>query len=220
MEQAALVLTALLTLGCGGRASESDSGEPPKGGGGQVPAGGGSGQVPQDYVPDSIAPFDDLHLDDGSFENGQGFGWDTCFTKTPGSLKMGELGASNGNYFLEFASSPCDGICSPENSADSQLYAWFGEGKQPTEPFGLYLDLINLDGASPDGRFVLYAVDLSCNTLRPLFDVPLSDFSLTRTWSTRCVEPALEPGERLGLAVTGPRYHIGLDALRSGPTCH
>jgi hypothetical protein len=233
MKQAVLVLTALLTLGCGGRASESDSGEFAKGGqasvagggpglaggGGVTPVGGG-GQVPETYIPDSNAPFNGMHLDDGSFEDVPGFGWDSCSTKAPGSLMLSEVGASNGAYFLEFTSSPCTGTCSPDRPSDSQVYVWFGEGKHPTEPAGLYLDLINLESARPTGRFVLYTVDNGCKTLRPLFDVPLSDLSLSHTWSTRCFDLDLEPGEGLGFAVVGPQYQIGLDALRLGPTCH
>jgi hypothetical protein len=231
MQQAALILSGLLALGCGGRAANPDSGahkggQAPVAGGGSAPIGGddqapagAGGHVTEDYVPVAPAPFNDMHLSDGSFEEAPGFGWDRCFTKTPGSVMQGEVDASNGDYFVELTTSTCRGTCSEANASDSQLYVWFGEGKHPTAPAGLYLDLINLAEATPDGRFSLYAVDASCETLRPLFDLPLSALSLTRNWSTRCFDIALDPDEGLGLAVHGPQYHLGLDALRLGPAC-
>ncbi len=223
-------------LGCGGDASKKGAPDPASlggggaatGGGGAAAGGGGTtragaaggGQERDDHVPEEEFPYDSEYLEEGSFEAVPGFGWDTCYTKTPGKVRSRASSGSTGDRFLEIQSSSCDAPCSTSHTSESQFYVWFVEGKEPPRAAGLYLDLINLSApTASNGSFTAYAVDPGCQTLRPLIEVPLGDLSLTGDWSTRCFEVALEPDEWLGFAVAGSAFDLGLDGLRLGPSC-
>lgn len=172
------------------------------------------------YVPTHDVPFDQTYLEDGSFESNQGFGYDTCATRTPASLEHITADASEGSRAFQFSSASCVGICSPNNPSDSQIYLWFTT-RPSSAAAGLYFDVRNLSRAAPAGELRIAAVDSLCVSLRDLARAALSDLRLEQDFQTRCIDlPALKAEERLGLAVAGTSFQIALDALRIGPPCH
>ncbi|MEO6598269.1 MAG: hypothetical protein ABIQ16_00240, partial [Polyangiaceae bacterium] len=133
-------------------------------GGGEFPAAGASGEsgngpAQPGYVPAHDVPFDQAYLEDGSFEANQGFGFDTCPTRTPGSLTLANKG-SEGDRFLQFDSGSCSGTCALSNPSDSQIYLWFNA--QPSSAMGLYFDVLNFGTEAPIGALTLAAVDQAC----------------------------------------------------------
>ncbi|MEO6600021.1 MAG: hypothetical protein ABIQ16_09135 [Polyangiaceae bacterium] len=189
---------------------------------GDLPAAGaagesGNGPAQPDYVPAHDVPFDQAYFEDGSFEMNQGFGFDTCFTRTPGSVTQASNG-SEGESFVRFNSGPCTGTCNPGNPSDSQIYLWFNA--QPSSAMGLYFDVLNFSAEPPIGALTLAAVDHLCVSVGQSAQAALSELALAPTWQTRCIDlPALNADEWLGITVSGASFQIGLDALRLGPPC-
>ncbi len=179
-----------------------------------------AGQPMTDYTPSVVAPFNTENFDDGSFEQGPGFGWDRCYTRTPGAVIAVAQGGSEGSRFMELVTAPCEATCASDPRSRSQLYLWFGESGHPTEPSGIYVDFSNLDATPPSGKLQLFAVNSVCDAERQLLELPLEALMLRSSWSTRCFDASFASDESLGLAVVGPRYHLGIDGVRLGPPCH
>jgi hypothetical protein len=180
-----------------------------------------SGAGHEDFVP--VAPFayDGKYLD-GSFEEPQGFGWDTCFTRTAGLFaKRTTGGASNGDWYAILESGGCSGTCAPNNPSASQLYLWFNEPPSATGAMGLYFDVVNFDAANRTGTLLLYGTNSGCTEESPIGEAPLDGLQLSSSWSTRCLT-ITTPGAHaaIGVATSGAPHKIGIDALRLGPPCH
>lgn len=167
---------------------------------------------------------------DGSFEMGNGWGWDTCGTRTPGSFRIIRDGsASEGDWFARFTTAPCQEMpgysyCSPSYTSDAQVFMWFGDHRtqQPRtfdHPTSLYFDMIDLAATPPTGMLHFYRVNNGCEGTLPLADVRLDALSLGPTWTTHCVPLPLATIDAIGIAVTGGLYDVGMDALRLGPPC-
>src|SRR5687767_13387759 len=62
--------------------------------------GGRPGTI-EDYVPDVPIAYNARYLD-GSFEGNQGFGWDTCYTRTLGKITHPQAGGSEGSSHVTF----------------------------------------------------------------------------------------------------------------------
>lgn len=103
MGRVSLLLSAVMVLGCGGRAKQqgvsglggAEAGVDDAGGAAGVEAGataGAAGAVPPSYVPVSsnVTPVGDGRLEGGGFDRPQGEGWDTCYTTTPGMVRSGD----------------------------------------------------------------------------------------------------------------------------------
>jgi hypothetical protein len=74
--------------------------------------------------------------------------------------------------------------------------------------------------AEPAGVLSFYGTDAVCERETVLAQIPLDKLELASAWYTRCVNVvATGAHAAIGVAVTGSAYHIGLDALRLGPTC-
>jgi hypothetical protein len=177
----------------------------------------------EDYVPDAPIAYDARYLD-GSFEGNQGFGWDTCHTRTPGTITRAQSGGSDGSSYVTFESAAaCEGGCSPTNLSASHLYAWFSSAPSATAKMGLYFDVENLGGAGADATGVLrfYGADLACLQDSVLAEIDLTRLQMSSGWSTRCVT-VTGPGAdtAIGISVSGGAHKVGIDALRLGPPCH
>jgi hypothetical protein len=175
---------------------------------------------PPSYVPSAVFGYDGQYLD-GSFEGSPGFGWDMCFTRTPGVMTDKSSGGSQGPVFLTFQSGACAGVCSPDHPSSSQVYTWFSKNTNTSEAMGLYFDVTNMAAIEPTGTLSFYGTDGVCEKETLFADIPLDKLQLGPGWSTRCVN-VLGSGAHaaIGVAVTGGTHHIGLDALRLGPVCH
>ncbi|MEO7033740.1 MAG: hypothetical protein ABI335_07970 [Polyangiaceae bacterium] len=161
--------------------------------------------------------FDQAYFEDGSFEGNQGFGWDTCHSRTPAVVSSRES-APEGMRSLEFSSAACE-YCKDDNPSASQAYLWFKQ--QPSSALSLYFDVLNLSNSPPLGELRLESSDSQCETLRPLVTIALSNLALQPTWQTRCVDlPPFGPDFALGVAVAGTAFDVALDAFRLGPPCH
>lgn len=183
----------------------------------------GSPGTMEDYVPDVAIAYDARYLD-GSFEGNQGFGWDTCHTRTPGKITRTEIGGSAGSSHVTFESAAaCEGVCSPTNPSSSHLYTWFSGAPSATARMGLYFDVKNLSatGAAPTGVLRFYGTDLICEQDSVLAEIELGRLRMSSGWSTRCVT-VTGPGAdtAIGMSVSGGAHTVGIDALRLGPPCH
>jgi hypothetical protein len=190
---------------------------------GPTTGGPGTPGTMEDYVPDVAIAYNARYLD-GSFEDNQGFGWDTCYTRTPGKISRPLTGGSEGSSHVTFESSiACEGTCSPTNSSSSHLYTWFSAAPSATARMGLYFDVKNLSGtgAEPTGVLRFYGTDLSCAQDSVLAEIELARLRMSSGWSTRCVT-VTGPGadSAIGTAVSGGAHTVGIDALRLGPPCH
>ena len=184
------------------------------------------------YVPDVAFPYDGKYLAGGSFEDNQGFGWDTCYTRTPGQFPASITGgAANGNRYIQFESGSCSGVCGPDHPSASQLYMWFDDFRPITDPVGLYFSVVNVAAAATGGgglvadlkgTLEVYGVNGICEEEVGLATVALGDLSLDGTWQTRCVDMSgVASNHGVGLAVSGPGpFKVGLDAVGLGPPCH
>ena len=173
-----------------------------------------------DYVPRRPFTYDGRYLE-GSFETLQGFGWDTCYTRTAGLFpQRGTENAPEGDQFLILESGGCSGSCAPTNPSSSQLYLWFDQLPTDTEAMGLYFDIEALAVGPPIGTLLLYGTDSNCQGDTEMASAPLGRLEISSSWSTRCVT-VTGPGayDAIGVAVTGGPYKLGLDALRLGPPC-
>ncbi|MEO8902289.1 MAG: hypothetical protein ABI488_10320 [Polyangiaceae bacterium] len=225
-----------LCLACGGHAASLETSSGASGGAsaerggsdstnsagasaGGVNAGGlGGASTPPlpNYVPDQAVPYDKAYFEDGSFEE-NGFGWDTCHTRTPAVVTLRES-APEGMLSLEFSSAACE-YCKEDNPSASEAYLWFKQ--QPSSGLSLYFDVLNLSNSPPLGELRLETSNSQCMTLRPLLTIALSSLALQPTWQTRCVDlPAFGADYALGVAVTGAAFDVALDAFRLGPPCH
>lgn len=194
------VLLALVAA-CG--AGEPEKGSPP----------------PADpYVPAAPFPYDERYLQ-GSFEDAQGFGWDTCHSRTPGTrIQVLEGSASNGQRSAVFASGDCS-VCSPENPSLSQAYFWF-DGPVPAGKVGFYFDVRNLQAQAPTGALRIYGTDNGCEQEALLAEVPLGALAPPSAWSTRCVTlDGVSVHQAIGIATAEGAFEVGIDALRLGPVC-
>jgi hypothetical protein len=220
-------LTLVLCVACGGRAASFEGGAGAThvgaavaqnaGASGEDGASGAPEPSTPNYVPDQAVPFDHAYLADGSFENDNGFGWDACYSHTPGSLSWKHNSSSEGMIAIEFTPGSCNNCA--DAPSDSQLYLWFST--QPETAMSLYFDAANLNNAAPLGELRLQTTSGVCQTLRPLVSIPLADLALGPTWQARCIDlPAFNSDPALGVAVTGTTFDIGLDAFRLGPPCH
>jgi hypothetical protein len=215
---------ALPSLGCAG----ARSAEPPRATGtggspGPMGAGGSAGTVGStDYVPDVPVDYDGRYLD-GSFEQNQGFGWDTCHTRTPTRISVPETGASDGSRFVMFDSVGPPTPWSPTNPSASQLYMWFSAPPSATAATGVYFDAKNVGGAGGvvTGVLRLYGTNAVCERESALAEIELDRLQLMPDWTTRCATiTGLGAHAGIGLAMSGDTYQIGIDAFRLGPPCH
>jgi hypothetical protein len=174
----------------------------------------------ENYVPDAPIAYDARYLD-GSFEGNQGTGWDSCHTRTPGTIAHPQTGAAEGTSYVSFESGGCEGICSPTNPSASHLYNWFSTAPSATAKMGIYFDGKNLGSADPSGVLRFYATDLACEQSGVLAEIDLSRLQLTSEWSTRCVT-VTGPGAdaAIGMSISDGTYKVGLDAIRLGAPCH
>jgi hypothetical protein len=179
-----------------------------------------SGAASDDYLPDVPIAYDGLYLA-GSFEDAQGFGWDTCYTRTPGKVGHPQTPSAQGNWHVAFESGACDGTCAPTNPSASHLYAWFTTTPSATAKMGIYFDAVNAGGDAPTGALRFYGTDTVCEQESLLAEIELSRLQLSSSWSTRCVT-VTGPGaaQAIGVAATGGTHKIGIDALRLGAPCH
>jgi hypothetical protein len=180
----------------------------------------GPPRTTEDYVPDAPVAYDALYLD-GSFEENQGFGWDTCHTRTPGKISRPQAGGSQGASYLLFETEGCDGGCVSTNPSASHAYAWFDTAPSATATMGLYFDAMNLGGADPTGVLRFYGTDLVCEQDSVMAEIELARLKLTSGWNTRCVT-VTGPGadSAIGISVSDGTYKVGIDALRLGMPCH
>ena len=178
--------------------------------------------VPPDYVPSEPFAYDGRYLD-GSFEQAQGFGWDTCRTRSAGTLEEVTSGsASQGAGYLTFESAGgCSLTCASANPSSSQVYVWFSKSTNTSAAMGLYFDVRSGMATPPMGTLSFYGTDTLCEQESLLAAIPLDELEPWSDWSTRCVD-VLATGAHaaIGVAVTGRSFRIGLDALRLGPPCH
>lgn len=209
---------AVAVASCGGRSAQSAAQDNLGGSGGQVHDAGGTLASP-DYVPNVAAPFNSDHFAGGSFEESPGFGWDLCYTRTPGKVEQTEAAAGHGSHFIEISAAPCVSPCDSSATSDAQLYLWLTEGTRAPASSGLYVELANLGSDPAMGSFELYAADRYCESQVPLLSVPLEVLAPSAAWTTRCFEVGLTDEDRLGIAVRGDAFHVGLDAIRFGPPC-
>ncbi len=221
MRQAGGFLGIVLLIGSGSGSGVACAGHStgPQAGPAQ---GGSAGQASAtSYVPSEDVPFNADYLKGGSFEGQQGYGWDTCPTRTSGVVTLREDPASDGSAFFGVESAEaCTSPCAPDNESDAQFGLWFAdEGSRPAPGAGLYFDLINRAPTPPTATLQLYAIEGACVTRRLLAAIPLQDLDLSSRWSTRCVALGLMSPENLGVAVQGSSFNIGIDALRFGPAC-
>lgn len=219
-----LAAASLSSVGCAG---DRPAGTPRPTGTGGAPgptgAGGAAGTAGSgDYVPDVPVAYDGRYLD-GSFEEIPGFGWDTCYTRTPATLSLPETGASHGSRFVRFDTAGAAGPWSPTNPSASLLYLWFTTAPSATAEMGIYFDAKTFDaaGAVPSGLLQLYGTDKLCEQESALAELELGRLQLSSDWATRCVT-VTGPGAHaaIGLALSGGSHQIGIDALRLGPPCH
>jgi hypothetical protein len=183
----------------------------------------GGPRATEDYVPDVPIAYNARYLD-GSFEGNQGFGWDTCYTRTPGKVTHPQSGGSEGSSHATFASAAaCEGRCLPTNPSSSHVYTWFSGAPSATARMGLYFDVKNLGGTGVDPTGVLrfYGTDLVCEQDSVLAEIELGRLRMSSGWSTRCVT-VTGPGAdtAIGISVSGGAHTVGIDALRLGPPCH
>ena len=174
----------------------------------------------EDYVPDAPIAYDGHYLD-GSFEDNQGFGWDTCRTRTPGTQSRVESGGAAGSAYLLFETGGCEGGCMPTNPSASHVYNWFSVAPSATAKMGLYFDAMNAGAADATGVLRFYGTDLVCQQDSVLAEIDLTRLPLSSSWSTRCVT-ITGPGAdtAIGLSVSGGTHKIGIDAIRLGAPCH
>jgi hypothetical protein len=176
----------------------------------------------EDYVPDAPIAYDARYLD-GSFEGNQGFGWDTCHTRTPGKITRTQPGGSEGSSYVTFESAACEGGCLPTNPSASHVYTWFSGAPSATAKMGLYFDVKDLGatGAAPTGVLRFYGTDLVCQQDSVLAEIELARLQMSSGWSTRCVT-VIGPGAdtAIGISVSDGAHAVGIDALRLGPPCH
>ena len=183
----------------------------------------GTSGTMENYVPDVPIAYDARYLD-GSFEGNQGFGWDTCYTRTPGKIARMPTGGSEGSFHVTFESAAaCEIGCSPANPSASQVYTWFSAAPSATARMGLYFDVRNLGGtgAEPTGVLRFHGTDLVCEQDSVLAEIDLARLRMSSSWSTRCVT-VTGPGSdtAIGTSVSGGAHAVGIDALRLGPPCH
>ena len=183
----------------------------------------GSPGTMENYVPDAPIAYDARYLD-GSFEGNQGFGWDTCYTRTPGKIAHPMTGGSDGTAYVTFESAAaCESGCSPTNPSSSHVYAWFSAAPSATAKMGLYFDVKNLAaaGAAPTGVLRFYGTDTVCEQDSVLAEIDLARLQMLSGWSTRCVT-ITGPGSdtAIGVSVSDGAHAVGIDALRLGPPCH
>ena len=176
----------------------------------------------EDYVPDAPIAYDARYLD-GSFEDNQGFGWDTCHTHTAGNVTHPATGGSEGSSYVTFESGACEPGCSPANPSASHVYAWFSGAPSATARMGLYFDVKNLGGTgvAPTGVLRFYGTDLVCEQDSVLAEIDLARLQMSSGWVTRCVT-VIGPGAdtAIGISVSDGAHTIGIDAVRLGPPCH
>jgi hypothetical protein len=185
-----------------------------------------TGSVARAYVPDhpNQPPEGDGRVTGGSFEQSQGAGWDTCFSRNAGgAYTNGEPEASDGEHCFTFDSrracvdSPA---CRP-TGGDAQFGFWLGSVVPAGDPVHLYFDVINFGSSQPNGELAIDAVGSLCESREVLAKLPLSALALDTFWQTRCVSflPGA-PFSTFGVYVTGSSFYMGLDTFRFGPPCH
>jgi hypothetical protein len=217
-------------LGCGSLPREgpgtggSGGGAPGTAGGAGAAAGAGGAANPPGgaYVPDVPFAYDGTYLD-GSFEEGLGFGWDLCSTRTAEVASRVSSGGTEGQAYLRFSPPECAGGCNPTGPSDSELYVWFKVAPSAAAPMGLYFDVRDEEpdaGAGPAGSLRFYGTNSVCEEESLLTEIPIGDLGLAAGWSTRCVTlDDLGAHTAIGVAAPGAQS-LGLDALRLGPACH
>jgi hypothetical protein len=169
------------------------------------------------FIPDTAPDYDEKN-GFASFEDSQGFGWDTCFTHTPEHVRSQSGDGADGTRYMAFESSdePPLGEATSQPST-SQVYL-YSETSELSE--NLYFDSKNFGTTAVSGSLRFYSTDQLCEQEQLLFEVDLGQLQLQRDWGTRCVTLSGLPEYALGIAVTGGVHSIGIDALRFGPPCH
>jgi len=175
-----------------------------------------------DYVPDVPLAYDEHYLS-GSFEDAQGFGWDTCASRTFGAGRHVPTGGSEGSAYFRFDWDEVCTDCKTDATRPSaaMVYLWFSTEVSATEDMGLYFDAVNEASAEPTGVLRFYGTDELCVGEDVLAEIDLSRLQLSSSWATRCAMVS-GPGayRAIGLADSGGMHQIGVDALRLGPPCH
>ncbi|HKY34988.1 MAG TPA: hypothetical protein VJN18_03510 [Polyangiaceae bacterium] len=222
-----LLMSALVALGCGGKATE----QRPSAAGGASGAGGVSGTsgvsgstaaAGSSFVPENrnVSDAGDGRLEGGGFDRPQGEGWDTCSTTTPGLVRFVDPPES----FLRFDSTrSCEeSFCSMTGGA-LQVAFFLRPALAAGEQQHLYFDVINFADSAPRGalHFGVMAFEPICSVHEELATIPLSELEMASDWQTRCVTfTANAPFPAFGLYVTGESFLVGLDTFRFGPACH
>jgi len=171
-------------------------------------------------TPTAVPPYDGRYVD-GSFEDVQGFGWDTCYTRTPGLFLQVVTGdAPVGNRYVVFESGGCAGTCNASNKSSSQVYLWFSERPSAAETMGLYFEIRNAGNAQPTGLLHIFGTDGACQQESALAEVSLDRLQPSSDWATRCVN-VNAPGAHaaIGMAIAGGNHKIGLDGVRLSRPC-
>ena len=114
----------------------------------------------EDYVPDAPIAYDARYLDD-SFEGNQGFGWDTCHTRTPGKDQPPSTGGSEGTSHVTFESAACARACLAHETVGVACLHLVQRRAERDPRMGLYFDVKNLSGsgAVPTGVLRFYGTD-------------------------------------------------------------
>lgn len=223
MRRALLVLSAVVALGCGGKAKEPEVSAQ---GGAEAGAGSGNdvaGAAEPSFVPDnpSVTAAGDGRLEGGGFDLRQGEGWDTCYTTTPGLVRADDAPEES---FLKFDSTKgCEQSFCSTSGGPLQVAFFFEPALAAGEQQHLYFDVINLGADSPRGAlyFAVLGSEPICSVKEELATIPLADLDMAADWQTRCVTfvaGAAVPA--FGLYVTGESFQVGLDTFRFGPACH
>ncbi len=217
-----LVLTmAVLAASCGGK----DTGVQPVAPDAAVLVDAGRAQSDGDdeLAPCHVPPAPPFPaLAGGSVEDVDGFGWDYCSTRTPGAVDVNStlVHASHNNRFMRFSAGACAPVqCGLDHPSAAQLYFWWPERPTTPESTELHFDAINLVATEPEGTLSIYAVDALCQSEVLLRTIALADLQLDRTWSDRVLTLPVSPTVAIGLAVTGPDYDVGFDAMRLEKPC-
>jgi len=210
-------------MACGGQVNGTHGPSSSDDAGQTAPADGGTVDIVDarnPFIPsDGAPPVDDADPGGGTTDT-PGYGFDFCFTRTPGSVTSSDVPpAAEGRRFLRFTPRPCANVCGPQNPSDAQLYAWPRDAFSFDTANGLYFEVIDLGTKPSSGSLRIYGTDEACEANVLMSDVPLADLAIERSWSTRCIPLRSGNQKAIGLAVTGGDYDIGIDAIRFGPVC-
>jgi hypothetical protein len=220
MGKASLFLSAVVALGCGGKAKEHGVSAQ---GGAEGSAGGASGAAGPSFVPDnpSVTAAGDGRLEGGGFDKPQGEGWDTCYTTTPGLVHAGD--APEESFFKFDSTRSCEQSFCSMSGGPLQLAFFFEPALAAGEQQQLYFDVVNLGDDSPRGELHIGVLGTEpiCSVKEELATIPLAQLDMVADWQTRCVTfTAGAAFPAFGIYVSGESFQVGLDTFRFGPACH